>query len=88
MEFNEALEHISIISAGFAAIFWFASAIVRITYKPTVNKDDLNNSATTSSDIDFIKGIKTQSLLSAIAALLTGVSALSLGLLHWYHLHI
>ena len=85
MGFSEVLEHISIVAIGVAAIFWFSSAMVRITYKPTVKKDDLNNSAAPSSDDDFLKGIKAQSLLSAIAALLTGVSALSMGLLHWLH---
>jgi len=84
MEGIEILEHISIISSGFAAIFWFASAIVRIKYKPTVNKDGSNDSAATSID-NLIKNIRVQSILSAIAALLTAVSALSLGLLHWFH---
>jgi len=84
MEKIEILEHISIISIGFAAIFWFASAIVCIRYKPTVNKEGSNDSAATSID-NLIKNVRVQSILSAIGALLTGVSALSLGLLHWLH---
>ena len=55
METNETLEHISIISAGFAAIFWFASSMVRITHRSTVKKDDPNDPTTISSDSDFIK---------------------------------
>ena len=81
MENKDILDIIVIVSAFLASGFWFASGVVRIKYEPKTNDDGFTEASISRGGSDVFATLDRQSYLSAIAALLAGVSAVSQGII-------
>jgi hypothetical protein len=76
-QYTQILNYASAVCAFFAAVFWFWSAIARA--KPTEPESDESGffpASITVNNGDLAKTLKKQSMLSGIAALFAGLSAI------------